>query len=70
MLPLNKPTTSGDNNFANPPLSALSDQHALEYMRKWMIDDLPCIAGRRETIKNRYMVEIATRDSVPDLFNT
>jgi hypothetical protein len=39
-------------------------------MRKWMIDDLPCIAGRRETIKNRYMVEIATRDSVPDLFNT
>lgn len=70
MLLLPKTSSSGDNTFAHPPLRSLSDRASLAYMRKWMLNDLPCIAGRRETIKNRYKVEIATRDIVPEIFKS
>jgi len=70
MLNINKITFSGDASFANPPSLELTDRQALMHIRNWMLDELPCIAGRRETVKNRYMIEIATRDTVPELFQT
>lgn len=68
MLNINKISFLGDASFANTPASQLTDKQVLMHIRNWMLDELPCIAGRRETVKNRYMIEIATRDSVPELF--
>lgn len=70
MLNLLKSTSSGDIRFASPPLLPLTDDDALAYIRTWMLDELPCIAGRRETIKNRYMIEIASRATIPTLFKS
>ncbi len=65
---LNKKYFYGDINFATAPSSTLSDTQALMYMRNWLLEDLPCIAGRREVLKKRYMIEIASQATVPDIF--
>ncbi|MEM9332649.1 MAG: hypothetical protein AAGA53_15090 [Pseudomonadota bacterium] len=58
----------GDPNFAKSPSSPLSNHAALQLVKNWMKQDLPCIAGRREFLKNRYMIEIATQEKVPEIF--
>lgn len=68
MLNIKKISFAGDASFANPSASRLTDTQALMNIRTWMLDELPCIAGRREIVKNRYIIEIATRNSVPKLF--
>ncbi len=58
----------GDPNFAVPPQNAMSDREAVDFVVNWMTRELPCVAGRREVIKNRYMIEAATRNTVPEIF--
>lgn len=59
----------GDINFAHAPTTPLSDDEAVSLIRNWMKRDLPCVAGRRETMRGRYMVQTATQESVPFIFN-
>lgn len=58
----------GDPYFAKPPTMPLGDDAIVDVTRQWMTSSLPCIAGRRETLKDRYMVAVATQATVPDLF--
>ncbi len=58
----------GDPGFAESPNTSLCDAELLDYVRLWMKKGLPCIAGRRELLKQRYMITVATRDTIPDLF--
>lgn len=66
--PLNKNFFLGDISFASSPSDELSDREVLKFIKNWLSKELPCIAGRREVLKNRYMVEIATQRTVPDIF--
>lgn len=69
MYPLRKFNFTGDENFATPPATRQTDEQALAFMHTWMLSELPCIAGKRETIKKRYMIKIATQATVPNIFN-
>lgn len=60
---------AGDINFAHAPNSPLQDEDAVSLILDWMKRDLPCIAGRRETMRGRYMVQTATQDTVPIIFD-
>ncbi|MEZ5811911.1 MAG: hypothetical protein R3D45_10915 [Rhizobiaceae bacterium] len=44
---------------------ARSDVEIIDAMKAWMARDLPCVAGRREYSRGRYMVRNASRMSVP-----
>lgn len=66
---LNKKIFNGDANFASAPTLPVTDTQALKLMNNWLLEELPCIAGRREVLKNRYMIEIAHQLTVPTLFN-
>lgn len=45
-----------------------SDETVLREMQDWMKGKLPCVAGRREFNRGHYFMNVATRDSVPRLF--
>ena len=44
------------------------DSVVLQEMHDWMTSTLPCVAGRREVNRKRYMVRLATRDTVASIF--
>lgn len=46
----------------------LNDAEVLAEVNHWMNVQLPCAAGRREFKRKRYMIEIANRQTVPDIF--
>ncbi|GAB4357470.1 MAG: hypothetical protein Kow0026_17810 [Oricola sp.] len=48
-----------------PFTGAMSDGQAMQTVRDWMRTALHCAAGRREFNRGRYMIEIATRNTVP-----
>ncbi len=51
------------------PLDGLkTDAQIVEETKAWMTRQLPCVAGRRELNRGRYMVRAATRASVPSIF--
>jgi len=58
----------GDLEFAKSPKESLTDEEATTQIQNWMKRDLPCVAGRRETMRGRYMVQTASIDSVPNIF--
>lgn len=58
----------GDLEFAKSPNQYLSDEDATNKILDWMKRDLPCVAGRRETMRGRYMVQTAGIDAVPVIF--
>lgn len=47
---------------------AKPDEEVLADMVHWMERQLPCVAGRRELNRGRYMIRIATRETVPTIF--
>ncbi len=44
------------------------DSQVMEEVLQWMTKKLPCVAGRREFNRGRYMIRIATRETVPAIF--
>ena len=58
----------GDLEFAKSPNQYLSDEEAKNQILGWMKRDLPCVAGRRETMRGRYMVQTANIETVPNIF--
>lgn len=42
-----------------------SDDDVISEVQEWMKKSLPCVAGRREYNRGNYMLQIATRKSVP-----
>lgn len=69
MHSLVQPVFYGNPDFAKSPVTAPTDHQILELVKDWMKQELPCIAGRREFLKKRYMIEVATQDSVSRVFN-
>jgi len=55
----------GDLDFAAAPNRPLLDHEAVDLILDWMKSDLPCVAGRRETMRDRYMVQTADLETVP-----
>ncbi len=45
-----------------------TDAQTIEETKAWMARQLPCVAGRRELNRGRYMVRSATRANVPEIF--
>lgn len=45
-----------------------TDAQTIEETKEWMARQLPCVAGRRELNRGRYMVRSATRANVPEIF--
>lgn len=45
-----------------------SNTQVVDETKAWMTRQLPCIAGRREVNRGRYMVRAATKASVPKIF--
>lgn len=45
-----------------------TDAQIVEETKAWMTRQLPCIAGRREVNRGRYMVRAATKSTVPEIF--
>ena len=58
----------GDLEFAKSPNQHLSDEEATNQILEWMKRELPCVAGRRETMRGRYMVQTASIETVPNIF--
>lgn len=52
-----------------PYSGAMSDGQALQTVHDWMRNALHCAAGRREFNRGRYMIEIATRKTVPSILD-
>lgn len=51
-----------------PDLTAQkTDDAVVAEVLDWMKKDLPCVAGRREFNRGNYMLQIATRNSVPEI---
>jgi hypothetical protein len=61
---------SHDASWALPQSNKqiLSDHEVLEEVNAWMDSQLPCVAGRREFKRGKYMVRVASRDSVTSIF--
>jgi hypothetical protein len=45
-----------------------SDALVLGEIHRWFRERLPCVAGRREFNRRRYMIKIATEATVPEIF--
>ncbi|WP_306258826.1 hypothetical protein [Pararhizobium sp. IMCC21322] len=45
-----------------------TDAQTIEETKTWMTRELPCVAGRRELNRGRYMVRSATKANVPEIF--
>ncbi|MEP1443742.1 MAG: hypothetical protein ABJK39_12100 [Hyphomicrobiales bacterium] len=58
----------GDLDFAKSSNQLLSDEEATNQILNWMKRDLPCVAGRRETMRGRYMVQTAGIETVSNIF--
>lgn len=50
------------------PGRQIREQAVVEDVRSWMSRKLPCVAGRRELSRGRYVVRYATRETVPAIF--
>jgi hypothetical protein len=46
-----------------------SDEFVLDEIKRWFREQLPCVAGRREFNRQRYMVKIATNATVLEIFD-
>lgn len=63
-----RPAAATNPREARCPFSgAMSDGQALRTVHEWMRRALHCAAGRREFNRGRYMVEMATRATVPSI---
>jgi hypothetical protein len=45
-----------------------SDELVLDEILRWFREHLPCVAGRREFNRQRYMIKIATASTIPEIF--
>lgn len=45
-----------------------SDHEVLQEVSLWMDSQLPCVAGRREFKRGKYMIRVASRDNVTSIF--
>jgi hypothetical protein len=52
-----------------PFRSLHSDEYVLEAILRWFRERLPCVVGRREFNRGRYMIEIARAATVPAIFD-
>ena len=52
-----------------PAAKRKSDDEVLSEVHEWMAKHLPCVAGRREYNRGRYMIELATRETVATIFD-
>jgi len=67
------PASSKFTGFQLPPcqapVPASGDENVLREVQEWMARKLPCVAGRREYNRGRYMLRVATRDRVESIFS-
>lgn len=59
---------SAHKNLVWPHDSIARQTQIIEDVRSWMSKRLPCVAGKRELSRGRYMVRYATRETVPAIF--
>lgn len=64
----------GDSSWAAasrcPYHRGFDDERVLDIFRNWMKTRLNCAAGRREFLRGRYVIELARRETVPQVFET
>lgn len=69
-IPLKEPSAKGCPHHAKHRHKIRkTDAQIVDETKEWMTRQLPCIAGRREVNRGRYMVRAATKSAVPQIFD-
>ena len=65
--PMHKARNFALRRWSSKSIRRKSDDVVLAEVQEWMKKSLPCVAGRREYNRGNYMLQVATRKTVPGI---